>query len=121
MAIITFGATIRAHTAIGILNNTSSNIEVSFLRALIPAGTTKFITFEYIDNVFRYNPRQSNLYTINSDGKTPFLDDVELFASDIVAGNVIVYSTTQAASSITYTAGASAVFTTYGDGSVVFN
>jgi hypothetical protein len=120
MAIVSFGTTIRGNTAIGIKNVTSNTLMVGFLRAQIPAAGVKFVTFNQLDPGFRYNPRNSDEYSVNVNNK-PFLDDVGEFAALIKGGSIQVYLTTQPVSSTTYTLGASAAFTTTADGSVAFS
>jgi hypothetical protein len=121
MAIVTFGSTIRANTAIGIKNTTTSNVVLGLLRnTVLGPGSVEFLSFNTLDQRMRYNPNFSDLYTVNPGGKA-YLDDVNEFCAAVKAGTISVLTTTQPVSSTTYTAGTSATFTTTADGSVAFS
>jgi phage portal protein BeeE len=121
MAVLSFGSTSRANTAIAIKNASTSSLSFGLLRSTIFApNAVEFLTFNTLDQRLRFNPEASTLYTINAGGK-PYLDDVNEFCALVRAGTVQVYLTTQALTSTTYASGASAAFTATGDGSVAFS
>jgi hypothetical protein len=122
MANLTFGSTIRANTAIGIRNNTTSNLSFGLLRVTTLApNAVEFLSFNTLDQRIRSNPEGENLYTVNSDGVKPYLDDVNEFCKLIKAGTISVLLTTQNVTSTTYVAGASATYTSTADGSITFS
>lgn len=120
MAIVLFGTTARANTAFGVKNVSGKNLVIALLRnTVIGPNETHFYPFSSYDARVRTNHRFEEVYSVNTNG-TLYLDDVAEFAKNIVNGNLVVLTTTQPLSSMTFVAGASASFTSTGDGSVTF-
>lgn len=122
MAIVTFGATARATDSIAIKNTTTSSVVFGILRStVVEAGKTKFLTLADYDARLRgTNIHHNNLYAVNSDGKTPYLDDVAEFAK-LLRNGTLVLSTASTVASGGFTTGAPLASSVYGDGSVVFS
>ena len=121
MAIVTFGSTVRAHDALGIKNQSANPLVLNLLHGVVVApGAVKYLSFTFLDGIVRdANRRAGNLYDLNSDGVTHYLDDINEFAKLVVAHTVLVYAATVSGS--TYTLGASAAYSATGDGSVTYS
>ena len=126
MAIVTFGSTARTNNAIALKNTGTTALVFALLHGTtLNPGTAniKYLTFQDLDSRMRgTNIRNNTLYSVDSDGVKPYLDDVAEFAKLIVAGTVQVYSASQNVSTGVFTL--NSVLATggayLGDGSVAF-
>jgi len=138
MAIVTFGNTTRANDSIAFLNKTPYNLVFALLHgASVMPNHVRFMTLMDFDNRLRgTNLRNNTLFSVNSDGKTPYLDDVSELAKLIVTGQIQIYTATYSVSGGSFTANTSmasaniggftlgsAAATSFvgGDGSVIFS
>ena len=127
MAIITFGSTARSNNAVA-LKNTSTSTQIFALLhgASIASGAYKYMTLADLDARMRgTNLRNNTLYTVDSDGVKPYLDDIAEFCKLVTNGTIQVFTATQtvSANTISFTLG-TALATAgafLGDGSVVFS
>ena len=123
MALVSFGATARGHNAVALVNTTNTNLSFGILHGgrVIPAGT-KYFTFNVLDELMQScNQRNNDLYTVNSDGVTPFLNDVAELAALLVAGKLVAYSATFVPSTGVFTTGSALASASYVDGTVAFS
>jgi hypothetical protein len=132
MAVINLGNTVRGGTVssvsttllpgIGLKNTSSSNLVLGITHGVtIAPGAVRFFTTNDFDDRVRFNPRNHNVDTVSTDGKKPYLDDVNELAKLIANGTILVYTATQTLSSNTFTLGTTAAYTLSGDGSVNFS
>ena len=149
MAIVTFGPGARATDSIAIQNTTDPAVNLVFaiLRsAVIAPGAFKFLTLSDFDARLRgVNLHHNSLYTVGSNGTSPYLDDVAEFCKLVVQGDITIWAaespspaltltspgsgylvappvdlTTGPASSYGFTLGEELAATFAGDGSVIF-
>jgi len=149
MAIVTFGPDARASDSIAIQNTTDPAVNLVFaiLRsAVIAPGAFKFLTLSDFDARLRgVNLHHNMLYTVGSNGTSPYLDDVAEFCKLIIQGDITIWGAespnpplsltspgsgylvapavtleTGPASSYGFTLGSELSATFAGDGSVIF-
>ncbi len=133
MAVVTLGTTVRGGTVannffstypttlpgVGFKNTSSSNLVLGITHGVtIAPGAVRFFTTNDFDDRIRFNPRNHNVDVVSTDGKKPYLDDVNELAKLIANGTIQVYLATQTVSSNTFTLGTSAAYTVLADGSV---
>lgn len=120
MSIVTFGANARANNAFALKNTTNASLVLGLLRGPIAANSYKFFTFAQFDAALRGNNlRNSNLYSLDMDGHSPYLDDVSELAKNLANGTLVAYTANFSASG--FNLGSALASATYGDGSVTFS
>jgi len=100
MSIVTFGSAARANNSVAFYNNSGMNLAPGFLHGgTFFVNSYKYLTFNYLDSVLSHTHfRSDNLYSVNSDGVSPYLNDIEELANLLVNGQLIAYSATQGVS-----------------------
>jgi hypothetical protein len=100
MSIVTFGNAARSANAVAFYNNSGMNLAPGFLHGgTFFVNSYKYLTFNYLDSVLSHTHfRSDNLYSVNSDGVSPYLNDIEELANLLVNGQLIAYSATQGVS-----------------------
>ena len=123
MALVTFGTTARSHNAVAFTNTTNTNLSPGFMHGgTFAPNTTRSFTFAYFDEVLRsVNERNNNLYTVNSDGHSPYLNDVSELAALLVSGKLVAKSSTYNSTTGVFTTGSALASASSADGSVVFS
>ena len=95
MAIVTFGPEARGSDSIAIQNTTHPGVNLVFalLRsAVIAPGAYKFLTLSDFDARLRgVNLHHNMLYTVGSNGTSPYLDDVAEFCKLIIQGDITIW------------------------------
>ena len=122
MSIVTFGPAARANNAVAFFNNSGSNLAPAFMHGgTFPVNSYKYFSFNYLDAALKsINFRASDLYTVNSDGHSPFLNDIDELANMLANGQLSAFTATQVVSSGVYTLGSALASSVLGDGSVIF-
>lgn len=123
MALVTFGTTARAHNAVAFANTTNTNLSPGFMHGgtFAPHATRSF-TFAYFDEVMQsVNERNNNLYTVNSNGVSPYLNDVSELAGLLVSGKLVAYASTYNTTTGVFTTGSALASASTADGSVTFS
>jgi hypothetical protein len=98
MALLIFGQTARSNDSFAFQNTStafpSSSLVFALLRsATLAPGHFKFLTFSYFDELLRgVNLHHNSPYSVNSNGVSPYLDDVAELCKLIKSGQLTVYA-----------------------------